>query len=324
MNKPRILVVGSLVMDLIVTTQRFPQAGETVLGCDYRTAPGGKGANQAVQAARLGADVTMVGCVGRDAFGQELLQSLKDAHVDVSHVRIDDSAATAVGNIQLEVGDGKNQNRIIVVSGANMRITSEDIAFLKDGVADYDMVMLQLEIPIEINQMVASYAKAKGVPVMLNCAPIAPLPEALLKNITYLSPNEHEARILTGIEVSDDAATSKALDAIRSKGVDRALITLGDRGVAYKNEEGTLMYSRALSGIEVKDTTAAGDSFVGAFCTAICLGVKVEQALCFANHTAAITVCRMGAQPSLPTMEEVLALMEERDCDTEIFRCIND
>lgn len=314
LKKPKILVVGSFVMDMIVSTKRFPNAGETVLGLDYQTAPGGKGANQAVQAARLGAQVTMVGKVGRDAFGDALIESARESGVDISRVMRSENKPSAIGNVQLEVGDGKSMNRIIVVSGANMSITPEDVAFLEEEIAQYDMVLLQLEIPMEINTLVAEYAAKKGVPVMMNCAPIAPMPEALLKNLTYISPNEHEAHLLTGIEVTDDASIKAAMEKIHELGIKNALITLGSRGVAYESGEG-VVYSPALSGLNVKDTTAAGDSFVSAFCTAAAMGVPVPQALAFANHTAAITVCRMGAQPSLPTIDEVLALMQERGQD---------
>lgn len=319
MRKPKILVVGSFVMDMIVSTGRFPNAGETVLGLDYQTAPGGKGANQAVQAARLGAEVTMVGKVGCDAFGDALIESARASGVDVSHVFRAERAPSAIGNVQLEVGDGKSMNRIIVVSGANMAITPEDVAFLEEDIAQYDMVLLQLEIPMEINTIVAGYAAKKGVPVMMNCAPIAAMPDALLKNLTYISPNEHEAHLLTGIEVTDEESILTAMKKIHALGVKNALITLGSRGVAYEAGEG-ILYSQALSGLDVKDTTAAGDSFVGAFCTAAAAGISTPQALAFANHAAALTVCRMGAQPSLPTIDEVLSLMKERGQDISALR----
>ena len=164
MKNAKILVVGSFVMDLIVSTQRFPKSGETVLGIGYQTAPGGKGANQAVQAARLGADVTMVGKVGDDVFGRELLQSASAAGVDVSHVTVSNTSTSAVGNVQLELGEGKSANRIIVVPGANMDITAEDVGFLEKEIGKFDMVMLQLEIPMEINCLIARWAKEKGVP----------------------------------------------------------------------------------------------------------------------------------------------------------------
>lgn len=321
-RKPRILVVGSFVMDLIVSTERFPQSGETVLGCGYQTAPGGKGANQAVQAARLGAQVTMVGKVGDDAFGRELLNSARQAGIDVSHVIVAKDTYSAIGNVQLEVGNNQTANRIIVVPGANMAITPEDVAFLKEGIATFDLVVLQLEIPMEINLLVASYAHAKGVPVMLNSAPAASLPPDLLQLITYLSPNEHEAALITGLPVETDEQVVDALHALRKLGVANVLITLGSRGVAYLDSADSLTISPALKNLPVKDPTAAGDSFVGAFSTAICLGLPMEQVLCFANHTAALTVCRMGAQPSLPTIHEVLDLMTEHGQRTAGLRML--
>lgn len=150
---------------------------------------------------------------------------------------------------------------------------------------------------------------------MLNCAPIAPMPAELLKHVTFISPNETEAELLTGIEVKDHESIAQAIAAIKSLGVANVLITLGSRGVAYEGDTG-IMYSPALKNLDVKDTTAAGDSFIGAFCTALAKGLAVEKALVFANHTAGLTVCRMGAQPSLPTLTEVLALMQEHGADT--------
>ena len=171
---------------------------------------------------------------------------------------------------------------------------------------------------MEINRIVAGYAANKGVPVMLNCAPMAPMPAELLANVTYISPNEHEAHLLTGIENTDDASISAAIEKIHAMGIENVLITLGSRGVAYEDGHGVIC-SPALKGLDVKDTTAAGDSFVGAFSTAAAMGVPIPDALKFANHTAALTVCRMGAQPSLPTIDEVLSLMQGRGQDTTAF-----
>ena len=155
---------------------------------------------------------------------------------------------------------------------------------------------------------------------MLNSAPIAPIPDELLQCLTYISPNEHEAKILTGHPVETDADIETAIVRMQSMGVENALITLGERGVAYAGKDGKVLFSPAVRGIQVTDTTAAGDSFVGAFCTAVCRGLAMEHALCFANHTAAITVSRMGAMPSLPVFDEVLALMKERGVDTGIYQ----
>lgn len=317
-QKPQILVVGSLVMDLIVSTTHFPGSGETVIGCDFKTAPGGKGANQAVQASRLGAQVTMVGKVGKDDFGRTLLSSAAKAGLDISHVAEDPAIPSAIGNILLEIQPGqKSKNRIIVVPGANMAITPEDVAFLKEDIKQFDMVMLQLEIPMAINELVAQYAYEAGVPVMLNSAPSAPLSPDFLAHLSYISPNEHEAADITGIPIRRENGEINQEDiqanigALQKLGVSNSLITLGSSGAVFGNTQaGEYIFSPCIDVVEVKDPTAAGDSFVGAFCTAVCAGLSHKDALEFANYTATITVSRMGAQPSLPLLEDVLALME--------------
>ena len=317
-RKPKILVVGSFVMDLIVSTEKFPNSGETVLGCGFQTAPGGKGANQAVQAARLGADVTMVGKVGMDSFGDELIASCKEAGIHTEKILRHPTLPSAVGNVMLEVTPGqKTKNRIIVVPGANMSITPEDVVFLKEDVSNYDMVILQLEIPMKINELVAQYAYDKNVPVMLNSAPSAPLSDSLLSHLTYISPNEHEAADMTGVAIRrkgknvDTEDVKKVASILQNKGVKNVIITLGNAGAVVANAE-EYIYAPCIDVVEVKDPTAAGDSFVGAFTTARCVGMSNRQALDFANYTATLTVSRMGAQPSLPTLGEVLELMEQQ------------
>jgi len=320
MNKrPKILVVGSFVMDLIVSTEKFPNSGETVLGKSFRTAPGGKGANQAVQAARLGADVTMVGKVGNDDFGKSLIHSCKESGIHTEFIAVDPEVSSAVGDIVLEVGEGKAaKNRIIVVPGANMTITPDDVAFLKDTIDQYDMVILQLEIPMSINEIVAKYAFDKGVPVMLNSAPSAPLSAELLSCLTYISPNEHEAADLTGIQIRKDGKVvnqddvKAVVNSLFAKGVKNVVITLGNSGAVVANQN-EFVYQPCVDVVEVKDPTAAGDSFVGAFTTGVCSGLNHEQALTFANYTATLTVSRMGAQPSLPKIQEVIDLMKQED-----------
>lgn len=316
LKEPKILVVGSLVMDLIVRTEKFPNSGETVLGLDFQTASGGKGANQAVAASRLGAKVSMVGKVGNDDFGRSMIESVKASGVDVSRIAINKSISSAIGNIILEVEEGKkSKNRIIVVSGANMTITPEDVEFLRQEISSYDMVMLQLEIPMEINELVADIAFCAGVPVMLNSAPSAPLSDTLLSKLSYISPNEHEAKDLTGITIGNDGKNANLDDVknaaavLLSKGVKNVIITLGSHGAALVNADG-LLYSPCVDVVEVLDPTAAGDSFVGSFCTAVCAGLEHKHALDFANYTATLTVSRMGAQPSLPTLDEVVSLMK--------------
>ncbi len=318
MKKPSILVVGSFVMDQIVTTDEFPRTGQTVLAKTFRKAPGGKGANQAVQMARLGANVTMCGKLGRDANGQEMLAVCRDAGINTDYIRYDDALASGCAVIILEEHPGAStENRILVVPGSNMAITPTDVAFLEDTIGRYDMVVLQLEIPMEVNVLVAKYAQAKGVPVMLNSAPSAPLPEELLACLTYISPNEHEAYDLTGIKIAHDGsrvdvdAVKAAAAALQAKGVRNVLITLGSAGAALVNGDDFYL-SPAVPDIKAVDPTAAGDSFVGAFCAGLCAGLTQKQALDFAGCAAAITVSKMGAMPSLPTMEMVRALMRER------------
>ncbi len=314
MKKPRILIVGSFTMDLITSTRVFPGGGETVLGTDFSSAPGGKGANQAVQAARLGADVTMVGKLGGDAFGDLILESVRNAGIHTEHILRAPDMPSPIGNIILEIDEaGNSHNRIIVVPATNMTIRPEDVAFLKDEIANYDMVMLQFEIPMEINVLVAQYAHAKGVPVMVNPAPAAEIPESLLQCTSWISPNEHEAAALTGRKIRvDDGLNMEDVEAaasiLRSRGVDHVMITLGDHGAALMDEHG-LRHLPCVPDVAVADPTSAGDSFVAAFCTGICAGLTPVDAMNFARNAAAITVSRMGAQPSEPTLEEVLNAM---------------
>lgn len=317
MKRPKILVVGSFVMDLIVGMEKFPNEGETVLGTEFHTAAGGKGANQAVQAAKLGADVTMVGKVGNDDFGKRLLEAAALAGVNVDNVLLSNEKPSAVGNVQLETKDGQTNNRICVVPGANMDIKIEDIAFLEEKIADFDMVIIQFEIPMEINVAVAKFAKAKNVPVMLNAAPYSPIPNELIPLITYISPNEHEAEQMTGIVVKDVESANLAVKKINSLGIKNVIITLGSKGAVYGDEK-DFVFSPSVQDIKAVDPTAAGDSFVSAFCTGICYGLDKQTAMEFANYTAAITVTRMGAMPSLPTIDEVRMLMQKNDITIKI------
>lgn len=317
-NRAKILVVGSFVMDLIVSTRRVPNDGETVVdGLAFNTAAGGKGLNQASQAALLGSEVHMLGCVGQDAFGDQMVKALKRVGVQTEHVlRAREGISSGVGNIILETKPGeKVRNRIIVVPGANHEITAEDVAFLKEDIAQYDMVMLQLEIPMAINEIVTQYAFDKGVPVMLNSAPSAPLSSELLSRLSFISPNEHEAKDITGIEIkkidgqldmdSVKAAATKLMD----MGVKNVIITLGSHGAAFMNAE-NFIHKDTIDIVDVVDPTAAGDSFVGSFCSKVASGMSYDEALSYANYAASVTVSRMGAQPSLPNEDEVAALIQ--------------
>ena len=317
-RKPRILVVGSFVMDVIATTERVPAAGQTVYGKSFHTAPGGKGANQALQCARLGAQVTMMGCVGDDLFGRQLLDPPRAAGVDVSRVVVRSGISSGVGHVTLEVTEHTAQNRIVVIPGANQTLTVEEVSWLKAEMPSFDMVLLQLEIPIEVNLAVAGWAREAGVPVMLNPAPATDLDDRLLKLVTYLTPNEQEASAETGLPLRMDERgiqrddLKKIAAALWTKGVENVIITLGGNGSAVVMGDG-IRYIPCVHMDHVADPTAAGDSFVAALCVALSIGLPQEEALAFASHTAAITVSRMGAMPSLPTLDEVIQLLRERD-----------
>lgn len=319
MTRPKILIVGSFVMDQIATTDIVPREGQTVLGKTFHKAPGGKGANQAVQAARLGAEVTMVGKLGRDANGEEMIRVCREAGIDVSHVLYDETSASGCAMIILQEKENEpTQNRILVIPGTNMMIEADEIDVLKSEIGNYDIVILQNEIPMGINVLIAKYAYEAGVPVMLNSAPSARLPEELYGYLTYISPNETEIEDMTGVHIThvgkdvDREAARRAADLLQKKGVKNVLITLGSAGALLLNGEGEF-YSPCATDVKVADPTAAGDSFVGAFCTGACCGWDWETMLVFANHTAAVTVSKMGAMPSLPTIDQVLECMEERN-----------
>ena len=317
-HKPRILVVGSFVMDVIATTERVPASAQTVYGKSFHMAPGGKGANQALQCARLGAQVTMMGCVGDDLFGQALLETPRQAGVDVSRVLVHHGVTSGVGHVTLEVTEHTAQNRIIVIPGANRTLTVEDVSWIRQEISSYDMVLLQLEVPIEVNRAVARWAKEAGVPVMLNPAPATDLDDELLSMVSYLTPNEQEASMETGLPLQMDHRgiqrddLKKIAAALWAKGVENVIITLGGNGSAVVKGD-SIRYIPCVKMDHVADPTAAGDSFVGALAVGLTAGLSQEEALAFASHTAAITVSRMGAMPSLPTLEEVLALLRQRE-----------
>ena len=315
-KRPKILIAGSFNMDLTAPCTRAPQAGETVIGKKFRTAPGGKGFNQAVQCARLGADVTMVGKVGEDDFGRALLDAAKGEGIDISHVLADPDEATGIAIITLEETDEGTQNRIVVCPGANFTISAQEIGWLREAVGNYDMVIMQFELPMEIVETIAEWAHEAGVPVMVNPAPAAPMSDRLLGAVTYLSPNEHEAAILTGHSISvengiDYDDVRAVADALRERGVKNLIITMGGNGSVAMGESG-IHHTECVKMPHVADPTAAGDSFVASFCTVLAAGLPADKALDFASHAAAITVTRMGAMPSLPTITEVQELLRER------------
>ncbi|MCA8000358.1 ribokinase [Burkholderia metallica] len=297
---PRVAVVGSVNIDLVTRAPRLPVPGETLLGTDFQTVHGGKGANQAVAAARLGASVAMIGCVGDDAFGARLHAALAAEGIDLTHLDRIGGAATGVATITVDEGGA---NSIVVVPGANARLDADRIDAAREAIAGATMLVCQLEVPVTTVARAIACASAHHTPVLLNPAPAQPLFDALLARVDYLVVNETEAESLTGIAVGDDASAVRAAEALRAKGVGNVLVTLGARGVCWRGGAGNGRL-RAMPVVAV-DTTAAGDTFVGGFAAARAGGASMNDAIDFGQRAAAICVMRYGAQTSIPTRDEV-------------------
>jgi ribokinase len=296
-----ILVIGSANTDMVVKTDRFPQPGETVLGGQFFMFPGGKGANQAVAAARMGGHVVLVGKVGRDIFGEQTRQGLQAEGIDTQHFGTHDTAASGVALITV---DARGENEIVVASGANATVTGLDIKAAEAAFAAADLVLVQLEIPIEAIEVAADMAAAAGKKLMLNPAPAQLLSDALLARLYLITPNETEAAILTDIELDSDEALPRMAEALLQKGVQNVLITLGARGAYFQNAD--RQYWAKAPRVEAVDTTAAGDVFNGALAVALAEGLDWEAALDLACRAGAISVTRMGAQASAPYRNEVV------------------
>lgn len=287
-----ITVVGSINMDLVVQTDRFPKQGETALGNLYTTVPGGKGANQAVAAARIGSDVHMIGAVGQDAFGAELLAGLKNEGIQVQNVkRID--GASGIANILLSEGD----NRIIVVPGANYSVTTEEIDSFTKQLAASDLVMMQLEMPIPVIQRTLEICHENGVPTILNPAPASGFIADFLPYCTYLTPNETEAEEIFGSD------WEQALQEYPN----RLVVTLGQKGAQFFDGEKHVIVEGFPT--EAVDTTGAGDTFNGALAAAVAEGQEFERAVRFANAAASLSVEKFGAQGGMPQRAAVIERM---------------
>ena len=298
MNK-KVMVIGSSNTDMVMQLDTLPTAGQTLLGDNFQVHPGGKGANQAVAAARLGADVVFVAAVGADQFGQQAVKNFEQDHIDVSCIKTCPNHPSGVALIMV---GGNGENMIGVASGANFQLLPEDIP--TDKMSDMDCVLLQLETPIETVTHAARHAKAQDIPVVLNPAPAQALSDELLSCVDILTPNETEAEALTGIPVTDQASAQQAAHALFAKGVKTVLITLGENGVFFSRQGGETQCIPAEK-VEAVDTTAAGDTFNGALCAGLAKGMSLLDAIQYANHAAAISVTRPGAQPAIPYTKEL-------------------
>lgn len=290
-----IVVVGSLNMDLVVRTQRHPQIGETVIGYDFRTYPGGKGANQAVAAARLGGRVKMIGRVGGDRFGNELLQTVTNAGVDTTYVLEDEQAPSGVAFITV---DDLGNNTIVVASGANARLSPDDIASSEEAFVGASILLLQLECPLVAVEYAIHLARKHHLQIVLNPAPAQLLDAELLGQVDYLIPNQTELALLSGQETPE-----VAIEVLGGLGVKKIVVTLGDQGVLVV--EGDRFEKIPAYKVPVVDTTAAGDAFAGAFAVALTEGLSIWKAALWGNAAGAMTVMRAGAQPSLPGRDEI-------------------
>jgi ribokinase len=295
-----VLVVGSINMDLVVRTARLPDPGETVPGKSFATIPGGKGANQAVAAARLGARTAMIGRVGDDAFGAELRRVLAADGIDCQAVRAVPGVPSGVALIEV---DDAGRNHIVVVPGGNGHLAPADVQAHEPLLAAARAVVLQLEVPLEAVRWTAARARALGKLVVLNPAPARPLPADLLASADYLVPNELEASALTGLWVDSPAAAAEAAGRLRAQGPRNVIVTLGAAGVLSASAGGTRHHPARP--VQAVDSTAAGDTFIGGLCAALVEGRSLEAAIAFAQAAAAISVTRPGAQTSIPRRDEV-------------------
>jgi ribokinase len=300
-----VLVVGSSNTDLVIRVPRIPRPGETVLGGAFSTAAGGKGANQAVAAARAGGRAAFVARIGDDQFGRESLEGLGRDGIDTRFVLTTPGAPSGIALITV---DERGENSISVASGANALLSAADVERAAEAFAAADIVLLQLESPLETVEAAAREAKRRGVPVILNPAPARELGDALLAGVSVLTPNEHEAELLTGIPVRDERSAREAARRLRERGPGTVIVTLGERGVLAL----AAGFEASLPAFKVEpvDTTAAGDVFNGALAVALAEKLPLPDAVRFAQAAAAISVTRPGAQPSAPTRAEIEALLK--------------
>lgn len=299
-----IVVLGSINIDLVAEVPRLPSRGETLRSSRFYRVPGGKGANQAVAAARQGAAVRLVGRVGDDEFGRALIAGLRSEEIDIDGVAVDGSVPT--GTALISVADG-GENTIVTVGGANHAVGDDELRFLESVIDDAWILLVQLEIPLEVVREGVAIAGRAGVPVLLDPAPVTDLPDAMLTGVAWITPNVRETEVLTGIAPLTEVDAKLAAEALRGRGIAHVAITLGGEGCFYSGIEGS--FAVAAPSVSVIDTVASGDAFNGSLAAALDSGDDVGSALRRACAAGALAATRPGAQPSLPTRADVDELL---------------
>jgi len=295
-----IYVIGSSNTDMVVKTEKLPMPGETVIGGTFFMNPGGKGANQAVAAARLGGRVTFIARVGSDLFGSQALQQFQTENIDTRFVTQDPEYPSGVALIGV---DRQGENTIIVAPGSNRQLNVKDVANAFESIAEKSIILIQLEIPQETVEFAILSGKKKNCDVILNPAPVQPVDNSALRNLSIITPNETEAEMLTGIRITDLNTAEQAARQLHQAGVANVIITLGSKGAFVSTgSNGKLVAAPKVTAV---DTTAGGDCFNGALAVALAEGMKIEEAVGFACQAASLSVTRMGAQSSMPYRKEV-------------------
>lgn len=303
----KIVVVGSYVVDLMSRTPHMPSPGETVLGGPFQMGPGGKGGNQAVAAARLNAEVTMLTKVGHDVFGDEALKNFENEKINTAHITRHPKEVTGAALIAV---DDESENMIVVAPGACGKITKEDILEAEQSFKKADIVLLQLETSMEAVETTIELAHQLDKPIILNPAPYQKVSRGLLENLDYITPNETEASLLTGVKVIDEDTAREASKVLKDQGVDTVIITLGKVGcfVYDGSDEGYMVPGFT---VDVVDTTGAGDAFNGAFATFIAEGYELKEAVIRSNAVAALAVTKIGTAPAMPFKEDVVKFLQK-------------
>jgi len=300
MRKPKITVVGSSNTDLVGKVPKLPAPGETVMGSEFIIAPGGKGANQAVAIARIGGDVTFVAKLGMDDYGEQALKNFKKDGINTDFVFRDPDVSSGVALIFV---DKTGENMLVPIPGANGKLSPDDIDKARSAIENADILVVQLEVPLEAVERAVTIAYESGVPVVLNPAPGRKLDTNLIEKVSYLTPNETEAEILTDIKVTDDTTAQEAGKKLLDIGSKTVIITMGKRGAILITQDDSELVPAFV--VESVDATAAGDAFNGGLAYAIASGKDLREAIKFGNAVGALTVTKMGAQPSMPTRDEL-------------------